>query len=270
VKAVAVKLIDARKKDDETFNEWRVLRSLQRDHADWRLDELKYSCFPRLLHTGTESGYHTMVMPLLGLSLQSLFDRNYSRLSAVSVVQLIHQMITCVEALHRVGWTHRSLKPANFCVDHGNNVVMIDFGSCEPLFQKDGSHVPFEEDFYYRLATSGLYAYGDCDIWNKPCLFSRKDNLMEIGYLAIYLLRGRLPWEKPYSDTVYDVNFQKRDTPFGVLCENCPVELLDYFLEVDRLGWASVPDYSKLRLVFESSFERLLGSSLASFGANVV
>lgn len=79
-----------------------------------------------------------------------------------------------------------------------------------------------------------------------------------LGYVFVYFLRGRLPWDsvKRGDQQVELTGKMKGSTSFEDLCAGLPNEFLDYFRHVRSLGFASKPDYRYLRRNFGKLFLR--------------
>lgn len=62
---------------------------------------------------------------------------------------------------------------------------------------------------------------------------SRRDDLESLGYVLIYFLRGKLPWQGLRADTKKEkyarIMEYKMEIAFDRLCQDCPVEFLLYF-----------------------------------------
>lgn len=86
---------------------------------------------PKLYWYGEMNGQPTMVMEMLGPSLEDLFTYCGRRLSLKAVLQIGDQMLSRIELLHAKNLIHRDIKPDNFLIgtgEHATTVFMIDFG----------------------------------------------------------------------------------------------------------------------------------------------
>ena len=99
----------------------------------------------------------------------------------------------------------------------------------------------------------------DCDVDRQQY---RCDYLESLGYMLLYLLQGRLPW-----DDIDGLSFQgPRITPLMMerkkrisieeLCDEAPLEFREYFRHVRALGSKDKPGYSDLRAMFQNLFLR--------------
>jgi hypothetical protein len=83
---------------------------------------------------------------------------------------------------------------------------------------------------------------------------SRRDDLESIGYVLVYFLKGRLPWQGlriGTDDNKYRIIYEKkRDTSIAELCEDLPYEINVYIKYVRELTFEEEPDYVYLRSLF--------------------
>ena len=89
---------------------------------------------------------------------------------------------------------------------------------------------------------------------------SRRDDLESLGYLMLYLCKGRLPWQGLEAATKmekYDrIRKKKASTSTEVLCKGLPNEFAIYLNYTRNLGFDEKPDYSYLRQIFRDLFVR--------------
>jgi len=87
----------------------------------------------------------------------------------------------------------------------------------------------------------------------------RRDDLKALGYMLVYFMRGRLPWQglKAKRDAKYLLVLEKKQaTSASALCAGLPAEFEDYINSVDNLRDEDQPDYQYLRKVFNKLFRR--------------
>lgn len=81
-----------------------------------------------------------------------------------------------------------------------------------------------------------------------------------LGYLLLYFLRGRLPWQGleigPDQDKNTVVMERKKKIGVDELCDQAPPEFGTYIEYVLALGFEAKPDYSYLRAMFRNLFVR--------------
>lgn len=127
---------------------------------------------PNVRWYGTEGNFNILVMDLLGLSIEALFNQCRRRFSLKTVLMLADQMvhsdeyllcdsfvliflsrarlqISRLEFVHNRNFIHRDIKPDNFVMGlgkKGNWVHLIDFGLSKRFRDpKTGQHLPYKD-----------------------------------------------------------------------------------------------------------------------------
>ena len=79
-----------------------------------------------------------------------------------------------------------------------------------------------------------------------------------LGYVFLYFLRGRLPWDNiPQCDELVELTGKMKESiSTEDLCAGAPKEFAEYFRHVKALGFTSRPDYRFLRRMFRGLFIR--------------
>ncbi len=79
-----------------------------------------------------------------------------------------------------------------------------------------------------------------------------------LGYVFVYFLRGRLPWDSiPSGDEDVELTGKMKEAvSIEDLCAGIPKEFAAYFHHVQSLGFKSQPDYRALRRSFRNLFTR--------------
>ncbi|ODO01794.1 serine/threonine protein kinase [Cryptococcus wingfieldii CBS 7118] len=193
-----------------------------------------------------------LALDRLGPSLDVLIKEvEESKFSLKTTLQIMDQVITRIQALHGRHIVHRGIKPDNFCIGlkgskTENKVYMIDF-DLSKKYIKDGVHIRDYGDnvgntFWISLAIHKGY---------EPV---RRDDMESAGFLAIYLLKGKLPWLCEYSSSA--VRGGKAITALQELCKDLPEEIITYITYCRSLQFAQEPDYGYCRGLFRQVFER--------------
>jgi serine/threonine protein kinase len=242
---VAIKLEENRR-DSNLQYESRIYRVLQ---------ESPY--IPKLYWYGLEYEYNIMVIELLGPSLDTLLTYCKSPFSLKTVLILADQILFCIEFMHSYNYIHRDIKPENFLIGIGKKasiVHMIDFGLSKKYTEKSG-HIPYKDG----NKITGTARYVSFNTHNG-LEQSRRDDLESIGYMLIYLTKGRLPWQGLPGSTkqqkYMNIKQKKLSTSLNELCEGLPNEFSIYIQYCRNLRFEEKPDYSFLRRIFKELFNR--------------
>lgn len=227
--------------------------------------------FPLIRWCGKEAGedgeeHCYLVMERLGESLEGIFARGGQRFGLKTVLLLAEQMLTRVQAMHERGFVHRDMKPDNFLMGRGANkdvVYLIDLGLAKSYRSAlTGEHIPFKEGKAFTGTTryASLNAHAGLEA-------SRRDDLEALGYIWVYFLRGRLPWQGMFGDeparAVTPSERQKRvaaaklEVSVEDLCDTLPEEFCTYLLYCRSLRFDETPSYTYLRKLFRDLYTRM-------------
>jgi serine/threonine protein kinase len=196
-----------------------------------------------------------IIMDLLGPSLERMLkERKKFRLK--TIILLAIQMIDVIRYIHDKGYVHRDIKPDNFVLDtnNGDKLYCIDFGLAKKYIKNNGQHISFKRTNKF----CGTARYASIAA-HKGYEHSRKDDLESIGYLLVYLYRGKLPWQNlKHKDKKkrYNMIMEKKiSINEEELCEQLPREFLVYFKHVKTLDFDERPRYQALINMFKKLYD---------------
>lgn len=146
-------------------------------------------------------------MPKFGRNLESLFTEHNYKFSDKTVYQLGIQLLRILEKIHQSGNTFNDLKLDNILVGDQNlkdknmhKIRLVDFGFASRFLDKHGKHIKEEEVDVFR----GNMVFASVNMFDFKTP-SRRDDLMSLCYLLIYLLNsGNVPF-------VVDNNLSKNE-----------------------------------------------------------
>ena len=224
---------------------------------------------PKLISYGHSKKYNILIETLLDKSLYNLFIGNNEKTSITDVCLIGLQILDRLEWIHSKNIIHRDVKPDNFLIgiNDPNIIYIIDFGLCKKYrSSKTGKHI------LPKLTGKLTGNFRFCSPYVlKGKESSRRDDLISLGYVLIYLFKKELPWENLFKGltNMRNLNYSKlvflKDTNgCGKLFENIPQELIEYFKYTQKLKFEQDPDYSYLRslfkkvLIFSNSINREL------------
>jgi serine/threonine protein kinase len=196
-----------------------------------------------------------IIMDLLGPSLENILSKR-KKLRLKTVILLAIQMIELMRYIHERGFIHRDIKPDNFVIDKdtGKKLYCIDFGLAKKYVKRNEDHIPFKKGSKF----CGTARYASIAA-HKGHEQSRKDDLEAVGYLLIYLFRGKLPWQnlkhKEKKERYRMILEKKESISDEELCEQLPREFLVYFKHVKTLDFDEKPRYQALINMFKKLYD---------------
>ena len=139
---------------------------------------------PRLKIFGKEHGINYMVMQLLG---KTVIDNNNS----VHVINIGIQIIDIIRDIHSRGVIHRDIKPDNilYSLNTKEQIYLIDFGLSLCYRDNNGRHISKGSS----RDIVGSINFISVNI-HKGITASRRDDIISIFYVLVYLIVGDLPW----------------------------------------------------------------------------
>ena len=148
--------------------------------------------FPKLISYGHIINYNILIETLLGKSLYDIFISKNILCNIIEVCLIGNQILDRLEWIHSNNIIYRDIKPENFLIgiNDPDIIYIIDFGLCKKYrSSKTGKHI-----LPKTIGTmSGTLKYASLNVLNGKEL-SRRDDLISLGYMLIYLLKRNLPW----------------------------------------------------------------------------
>jgi serine/threonine protein kinase len=207
----------------------------------------KIDGFPTLKWYGVTSKYNYMVIDLLDCSLINLV-KIYGALSIKSVLLIGMQMIKRIKELHVRELLHRDIKPDNFMIgleNQSNKIFLIDFSFCKRYIQNN-KHI--EEKRINNIIGTANYVSLNVHDGIEP---SRRDDIESLIYILIFLLLGKISWNKSSIGDIYE---QKKNLP---LQSNIPSFIKILLTYVRSLNFKDPPDYDYLLGILNKEFYQL-------------
>jgi len=214
-----------------------------------------YGTVDSLRESGKIGSCNVLVLEYLGPSLSELFMKNNKIFSLKTVLMIAIQMITRLEAIHRFGIVHRDIKPGNFIMGLGEKnitVYLIDFGLSN-FFWINNQHIKFSKEASFR----GTHRYASINT-HKNYEQSRRDDLEALGYVLIYFLNGKLPWQNVRTtkkDRKKIIGDKKSQISIEELTHGLSDEFKKYLYYVRNLKFEEDPNYELLKSLFRECLE---------------
>eukprot|EP00826_Nyctotherus_ovalis_P058102 TRINITY_DN7964_c0_g3_i1.p2 TRINITY_DN7964_c0_g3~~TRINITY_DN7964_c0_g3_i1.p2 ORF type:complete len:240 (+),score=51.72 TRINITY_DN7964_c0_g3_i1:457-1176(+) len=153
-----------------------------------------------------------------------------------------------MEEIHGCGFVYRDAKPTNFLVgrkEKAELVHVVDFGLAKRYKDlKSGKHV--EPKKGRRFTGTARYASINAHMGLEQ---SRRDDLESICYVAIYFLKGKLPWQgikEESKEKKYSMIAECKKTS-ETLLNDLPEELKTMLSYCKSLKFETEPDYKYIR-----------------------
>ena len=218
---------------------------------------------PEVLSFGRLKNYNVLVEPLLDKSLFDIFNERRKRLALEDICLIAIQVIDRIHWVHSKNLVHRDIKPDNFLIGKKdpNVIYLIDFGlSKKYKSSTTGKHIRF--GFTGKLTGTVRFASANALRGGEQ---SRRDDLESIGYMIIFFMRGKLPWQgvtgiKKMERYLKIYKMKKNVTPED-LCKSLPKQMTEYMRYVKQLEFEQDPDYKYLRNLFDSILKKIHDSN---------
>jgi serine/threonine protein kinase len=241
-KEYAVKIEDKNNKS-RLKNEYKIYKKLREFGINFGIPKVK--CY----FESQKKCY--LIMQLLGKSLDQVLNEINMPFDLATVLKLGIQIIKLLEIIHSTGFLHRDIKPNNFLIGTGEDkdcVFIMDFGLSKK-YMSGGEHIKIN----YDKSLVGTARYASINVHNgiEP---SRRDDLESVGYMLIYLLVKKLPWQglkkKKNSDHIKLIGECKLKTSINELCKGLPECFKEYIKYCRELKYEEKPDYNYLKNLF--------------------
>ena len=211
---------------------------------------------PLVKSYGYSNKHNILVMELMGKSLEDIFEKlEEKKMSIRCVCNIGYQMMEILEYIHNKHYIHRDIKPDNFVIGRKEKrkfIYILDFG----LSKKYRSSKTLE---HYKMVKknnlTGTARYASINAL-KGLTQSRRDDLEAVGYVLMYFLRGKLPWQGiPVQNK--EMRYKKimeikMSTSPEELCEGFPHQFTEYIKYTRNLKYEENPDYDYLKKLFVS------------------
>lgn len=205
-------------------------------------------------------------MEQLGETLENhLFARDEA-FSPSCTYKIGIQILDQIKLIHHAGYTYNDMKLDNIMVgfpksvrfheEYLHKIKMIDFGLAQKYIDANGKHIPAVKERFFQ----GNLIFASQHCFNL-LTHSRRDDLISLAYLMLYLIDGDLAYlTKDGNDDQDDNESQFNQAEFQRikelknnltpkdLCESPEaLTLLPFIEEVFTYEFDQTPNYDKLR-----------------------
>jgi casein kinase 1 len=203
-----------------------------------------------------------LVMPFYDCSLyDKVISYNVENLSIQKINQIMVICLDILESIHKNYVIHRDIKPHNFMYKNGE-LFLIDFGLSSFYIGENKDHVQVLTNNEYITGTPKYISY----FIHEGITPSRKDDLISLGYMYLWLLGKELPWDNVIGTDIEVVDEchilhgknqeRKRLKAIENLTrtyENVNRNICDYLAYIYGLDYKYTPNYSALSELFNGS-----------------
>ena len=213
---------------------------------------------PQVLSYGRTKTHNILVLPLLGKSLLDLFIYKNKNISINDICLIAIQILDRIEWIHSNNIVYRDIKPENFLFGKKDPEVLylIDFGLCRKYKSSTtGKHIKPKNmgKFTGTSRYASLYAMAG----NEQ---SRRDDIESIGYMIIFLMKKKLPWQgikgNSYKECYHKLYLMKKYIEMEELCKGLPSEIIDYMNNARSLKFEEEPNYKYLKSLFNNILKK--------------
>ena len=223
------------------------------------LHSLRGFGIPEVISFGKTKNYNILIEPLLGISLLDLYVKKNKKIDIRDICLIAIQLIDRIEWVHSKNIIYRDIKPENFLFGKKNPDILyiIDFGLCRKYINKNGKHISPKNTgkFTGTSRYASIYAMAG----NEQ---SRRDDIESIGYLIIFLMKTRLPWQgiqgNSHKECYQRLYLMKKYMPVEKLCHGLPKEMIDYLKCAKSLKFEQEPNYCYLKHLFKNILSKIM------------
>jgi serine/threonine protein kinase len=254
---VAIKLEESRTAFKLLKNETSIMKYLY-DHGCRNI--------PIVFWYGIYKDYMGLVMPLYDCSLHEYIKSKEMPPNKIAATMVY--AISILKSIHKHYVLHRDIKPHNFMLKDGE-LYLIDFGMSSFYIDDTNAHLADGGPKNEHIIGNPKYASYNI---HEGYALSRRDDMISLGYMYLFLLYRELPWDTldpdpneeflPESHILHYKNKQRRDRkkwsqlePILSFKKEINQIALNYLNYCYHLAYQDTPNYDELINIFSSSQE---------------
>ena len=194
-----------------------------------------------------ETNERILVMPMYQESIEELASKNQGRTSKQYCQNIMRSAIRILGHIHSKYVVHRDIKPANWMINR-DELMLIDFGLATFYVDAAETHLPPANPPKTSIIGTPKYAS-----WNIHCgeEYSRRDDLMSVVYVGLFLLRGSSLWSSSEFSSSYDHDKTALSNPLNQWLKT--QKTLDKITDISAEEWPELAEYA--RRVYAITFD---------------
>ena len=213
---------------------------------------------PNIYWYGIHNDHPCLVFTLYECSLFDYMEKKVVTIEKMNLLMI--KAIDIIEHIHRFFVLHRDIKPQNFMVKNGD-IFLIDFGLATFYIDENGEHYPDKPSD--TIIGTPKFVSINIHLGHR---YSRRDDLISLGYMYLYMLLGHAPWfsnclqvqtNKSLIDIDHPINVllkeQKQYERFSTYfldSENRFFQIEKYIVYTYALEYIDNPKYIPLKQIF--------------------
>lgn len=245
--------IDIKKKEKVAIKVSKINVASLESEA-FNLYNLRGFGIPKLISYGKKKNYSILIETLLGKSLKDLFFEKNKKFNLTDTCLIAIQLIERIKFIHSKDLVYRDIKPSNILIgiDDPENLYIVDFGTCKKYrSSRTKKHIlPKVSD---KFTGTSYFASANA---LKGKEYSRRDDLISLGFMLIYFLKGNLPWGENLQDLsindYYKMIEMKENIIANGFLDDLPKEIKDYIKFVNNMKFETEPNYGYLSSLFNN------------------
>ena len=204
---------------------------------------------PKIIAYGHNNTHNILIEELLGESLDYIFIKKNINCTISDICMIGLQLLDRLKWIHSKNIIYRDIKPCNILIGKKdpNVIYLIDFGLCKKYrSSKTEKHIMPKITKFFN-GTMNFASYNAL----KGKEQSRRDDLISLGYVLIFLFKKKLPWNLDVhnfnNDKYNELIKIKKTNANGNLFIDIPEELKQYINYTKNLKFEQDPDYEYLK-----------------------
>ena len=214
---------------------------------------------PNIYWYGIHNSDPCLVFTLYECSLFDYMEKKEVTIEKMNLLMI--KAIDIIENIHRFFVLHRDIKPQNFMVKNGD-IFLIDFGLATFYIDENGEHYPDKSSD--TIIGTPKFVSINIHLGHR---YSRRDDLISLGYMYLYMVLGQAPWFSDYMPVQTNKSIISIDHPINILLkeqkqyerfsiyiqdsENRFFQIEKYIVYSYALEYIDIPKYILLKQIFQ-------------------